>query len=494
MSCRARRLPAPEPPGYYRRRPEETVLYEALRSHLASFLERCDESGPEAALPAHVRGEFERFLTCGILAHGFVRVRCQTCRDDLLVAFSCRGRGFCPSCGGRRMADTAARWGDRVLPRVPWRQWVLSLPFPLRFRLAWDPELLSEVLAVFQSAIAMRLRAKARRRGLRGARHASVTVIQRFGGAINLNVHFHSLVADGVWVMGASGPRFEPLRVDEEDVRWVVGRVWRRSLRLLRERGVLRDDEEEDHQDELLPESRQLELRLMDCSVQGRIALGVNAGQRVRAQGRRLRRRSDAPRSRRRMQSFLDGFDLQAAVRVPASDRHRLEHISRYLLRPAIATERLELLDDGIYRYELKRPWSDGTQAFLFEPLELMEKLAALVPIPRANLVRYHGVLAPASTWRAAVVPSPAEESSPPHCGTYRPLVPTDRVPWAWLLRRVFLIEVLRCARCGGRRQIVGPVTEPAAIPRILRHLGIPAAAPRLDPARAPPELDSWAS
>ena len=82
----ARRLPAPEPPGYYRRRPEETVLYEALRTHLASFLERCDESGSEATLPAHVRGELERFLTCGILAHGFVRVRCPSCRDDLLVA------------------------------------------------------------------------------------------------------------------------------------------------------------------------------------------------------------------------------------------------------------------------------------------------------------------------------------------------------------------------------------------------------------------------
>jgi hypothetical protein len=366
-------------------------------------------------LPAHVRGEFERFLTCGILAHGFVRVRCPTCRDDLLVAFSCRGRGFCPSCGGRRMADTAARWSDRVLPRVPWRQWVLSLPFPLRFRLAWDPELLSEVLAVFQSAIAMRLRAKARRRGLREARHASVTVIQRFGGALNLNVHFHSLVADGVWVQGAAGPRFEPLRVDEGDVRWVVGRVWRRSLRLLFARGVLRD-EEDTAGDELLPEERQLELRLMNCSVQGRIALGTNAGQRVRAQGRRLRPRTAAPRSRRQMQCFLDGFDLQAAVRVPASDRRRLEHISRYLLRPAIATERLELLDDGIYRYELKRPWSDGTQAFLFEPLELMEKLAALVPIPRANLVRYHGVLAPASKWRAAVVPSPDEEEQPGHC------------------------------------------------------------------------------
>ena len=469
-------------------------MYEALRAHLASFLECCDESGAEAALPAHVRGELERFLTCGILAHGFVRVRCPTCRDDLLVAFSCRGRGFCPSCGGRRMADTAARWSDRVLPRVPWRQWVLSLPFPLRFRLAWDPELLSEVLAVFQSAIAMRLRAKARRRGLRGARHASVTVIQRFGGALNLNVHFHSLVADGVWVQGAGGPRFEPLRVDEGDVRWVVGRVWRRALRLLLARGLLRDEEEDEAPEELLPESRQLELRLMDCSVQGRIALGTNAGQRVRAQGRRLRRSADLPRSRRRMQCFLDGFDLQAAVRVPTSDRRRLEHISRYLLRPAIATERLELLDDGIYRYELKRPWSDGTEAFLFEPLELMEKLAALVPVPRANLVRYHGVLAPASKWRAAVVPSPDEEERPGHCSSQPAPVPADRVPWAWLLRRVFLVEVLHCARCGGRRQIIGAVTEPAAIPRILRHLGIPATAPRPDPARGPPGLDSWAS
>ena len=194
------------------------------------------------------------------------------------------------------------------------------------------------------------------------------------------------------------------------------------------------------------------------------------------------------------MQCFLDGFDLQAAVRVTASDRRRLEHISRYLLRPAIATERLELLDDGIYRYELKRPWSDGTEAFLFEPLELMEKLAALVPVPRANLVRYHGVLAPASKWRAAVVPSPDEEERPGHCSSQPAPVPADRVPWAWLLRRVFLVEVLRCARCGGRRQIIGAVTEPAAIPRILRHLGIPATAPRPDPARGPPGLDSWAS
>ena len=98
------------------------------------------------------------------------------------------------------MADTAARWSDRVLPHVPWRQWVLSLPFPLRFKAAWDPQLLTQLLKTFQAAIGMRLRAKAKMRGLRSARHGAVTVVQRFGGALNLNVHFHSMVADGVWV------------------------------------------------------------------------------------------------------------------------------------------------------------------------------------------------------------------------------------------------------------------------------------------------------
>ncbi|HJN77361.1 MAG TPA: transposase zinc-binding domain-containing protein, partial [Myxococcota bacterium] len=172
---------------------------------MESFLELVDADPSGGGLPAHVRAEMERFLKCGILAHGFVRVRCSTCKDDLLVAFSCKGRGFCPSCGGRRMADTAARWVDRVLPDVPWRQWVLTVPVPLRLAMAWDPGLLTDVLTIFQRAMAGRLRLLARRKGLSGGQHASVTVVQRFGSALNLNVHLHSLVADGVWVGVISG-------------------------------------------------------------------------------------------------------------------------------------------------------------------------------------------------------------------------------------------------------------------------------------------------
>ena len=133
----------------------------------------------------------------GILAQGFLRVHCDACGRDRFVAFSCKGRGFCPSCGGRRMADTAAHLVDRVLPRVPVRQWVLTLPFALRFRLAYDARLTSEILRLFIRVIFASLRRRARRRfGLSAPRCGSVTFVQRFGDALNLNLHFHTLVLE----------------------------------------------------------------------------------------------------------------------------------------------------------------------------------------------------------------------------------------------------------------------------------------------------------
>jgi hypothetical protein len=99
---------------------------------------------------------------------------------------------------------------------------------------------------------------------------------------------------------------------------------------------------------------------------------------------------STAPRH-----AHLAGFDLHANVAVPAADRSRLEQLCRYLLRPAVAQDRLRLLDDGRALLTLKTAWADGTRHLVFEPLGLLEKLAALTPRPRINLVLYHGVLAP---------------------------------------------------------------------------------------------------
>ena len=139
---------APREPvrGYLRRNPGEGVLYSVLAAPLETFLARAETDGSTPGLPRYVVHELRAYLTCGVLAHGFARFRCFGCGSDDLVAFSCKGRGFCPSCGGRRMADTAAHLVDMVLPRVPVRQWVLSLPFSLRFVVAFDRELCRQVL------------------------------------------------------------------------------------------------------------------------------------------------------------------------------------------------------------------------------------------------------------------------------------------------------------------------------------------------------------
>ena len=101
----------------------------------------------------HFKDEFDAFLECGILAHGFLRLRCADCAHGKLVAFSCKRRGFCPSCGGWRMAQTAAHLVDHIIPRVPVRQWVLSLPIPLRYLLAAHPRLLTSILQVIHRTI-----------------------------------------------------------------------------------------------------------------------------------------------------------------------------------------------------------------------------------------------------------------------------------------------------------------------------------------------------
>ena len=135
------------------------MLYEVVRDHFEAFRAQASGLRDGEGLPAFVEQEFRGFLTCGWPAAGFARFRCTECRFDRLVAFSCHGRAFCPSCGGRRMAERAAHLVGQVLPSVPIRQWVLSLPHHLRYRLAWDHALCRAVVGRLMRAILGFLRA-----------------------------------------------------------------------------------------------------------------------------------------------------------------------------------------------------------------------------------------------------------------------------------------------------------------------------------------------
>jgi ribosomal protein S27E len=178
----------PKSPGgcaYQRHKPEETDLYKIIDQNLPSFQSHL--SSADISLPGFVHEEFRRYLRCGLLKHGFLRVKCNGCRFERLVAFSCKLRGFCPSCGARRMVETSAHLIDHVIPKTPVRQWVLSFPWPLRLLFARQPDKLSRCLAVIIRAIETDLIHRAGLMRASGAQSGIVTLVQRFGSALNLN-------------------------------------------------------------------------------------------------------------------------------------------------------------------------------------------------------------------------------------------------------------------------------------------------------------------
>src|SRR2546425_6819584 len=202
---------APAVATYEPHDPSHTVLYKVIADHLETFLTSLDADPDAKGLPAYVQREFYTYLQCGILAHGFLRMGCDTCQKEVLVAFSCKRWGFCPSCAGRRMAQTAAHLVERVIPWVPTRQWVVSVPIPLRYWMAASQDMTATVHTIIRTTIGQYYVNQAVKRGLerQKVQPGSVTFIQRFGSAINLNVHYHVVFLEGVY-LGRTGQGLKP--------------------------------------------------------------------------------------------------------------------------------------------------------------------------------------------------------------------------------------------------------------------------------------------
>jgi len=238
-AAQPRRAPDGARLHYERHRPEQTTLYRLVQQHAASFIAHT-ETSTGAGLLRFIKDEFDALLECGILAHGFLRLRCGECGHDKLLAFSCKRRGFCPSCGARRMSQKAAHLVDHVIPHGPVRQWVLLLPIPLRVLLAVQFELVTPVLQVVQRVIARHLLDAAWLKADEG-HGGAVTLIQRFGSAGNLNIHLHCLVLDGVYRCGADGvPDFiEAGAPTDDELHALLQTVIARLMKMLTRRGVL---------------------------------------------------------------------------------------------------------------------------------------------------------------------------------------------------------------------------------------------------------------
>src|SRR4029434_2591235 len=179
-------------PAYAPHDLSQTLLYRVVAAQLETFLASLDTDADARGLPAYVQRAFYDYVQCGVLAYGFLRLGCDTCHQELLLAFSCKRRGFCPSCAGRRMAQTAAHLVEQVIPWVPTRQWVVSVPVPLRYWMAASQGLTARIHTIIRTTIGQYYVNKAVARGFPRAKvqPGSVTFMQRFGSALHLHVIF----------------------------------------------------------------------------------------------------------------------------------------------------------------------------------------------------------------------------------------------------------------------------------------------------------------
>jgi len=395
------------------------------------------------------------------------------------------------------MADSATFLIDEILPYQPMRQWVLSVPFPLRFLFASNPKAMTGVLGIVNRAISTQLIRKA---GLTKpmAQTGAVTLIQHFGSALNLNIHFHMIFLDGVYTGGSSGlPMwFRQVKApNRAELTRLTHTIAQRVGRYLERQGLMERDAGNIFltQEAVDASGEDPTNQLLGNSVTYRIAVGPQQGRKVFT----LQTLPDVGSDNlsTMMVGEVSGFSLHAGVATKANERAKLERLCRYITRPPVSTKRLSMTRNGRVRYELKTPWRNGTTHVIFEPLDFISRLVALVPKPRINLVRFHGVFAPNSKNRAWVTPARRGKREKCHSADEADQTSAENrasITWAKRLKRIFNIDIETCSECGGDVRIIASIEDPAVIQKILAHLdstASSAATALLPDCRASPSL-----
>ena len=379
-------------------------------------------------------GVVARYLDCGIFERGFARIRCPDCAAEYLLAFSCKGRGLCPSCGAKRAAEFAAFLKDEVVADVGHAQWVFTVPKLLRPYFMHHRELLGPLCAAAWQAVRELMAVAAGEE--KGFRPGMVAMSQTFEDQLNLHPHVHALVTRGGWT--GSG---EWLPVPYVSSSAAEELFRHKVIRLLQRAGLL-----------------------------------------------------DEGRTRLLLSWHHSGFSVHNTVTVPAGDGRALEALARYCLRNPVSLARLRWAPGSVTATYLPRDGHDDDKVESLDALDFVARLLAHVPDPRRHLVHYYGAYSNVVRGKlkargqaqqaASLAPGPVVHPPPPPASV-SPSLAALRRGWAQLIRRVYEVDPLGCPRCQGAMQVVAFITEPRVIRRILDHLG--ASARRAIQDRAPP-------
>ena len=472
--------------SYERRAPEDSALHRAVRQGWPEVQAAIREQ-TGGKLPDYLHKAVKAYLACGQLANGFSRWQCRSCHKDMLVAFSCKVRGLCNSCDGKRMIEEAEHLTNSVLPKVPYRQWVLTLPFDLRYLAAWNVPLRNAILTAAMNAIHRQYEAQARARGIKGkVQSGAVVVTQRASSDLRLNLHFHILAADGVWAERNGQVEFRPAShfdtlVVQEVLHDITLRIDKQLMRL----GFKEvEGEAFDGDDPALAGLLKAALLGKPLDPEGL------RSERDKRTALRLVPRPNGPNC-----AQFHGYSLHANTRVGECQREDLYRLVKYLCRPTIAGRRVTDCDDGRFRVELKTPWQDGTKAVVLTAAELTGRLLAATPKPGRPFLRYFWAFGPSAKWRSKVVLAGEQapgrrkrvSDEPAHDDDAPPLTEAEelarvlaaeqersrKLTWSDALKVSFGVDVLTCP-CGGKRRLIAVITQAKVIKKILRHLGLP--------------------
>jgi hypothetical protein len=411
--------------AYKPRNPKVSPLYQCVQTHFAEFeasYAMCYQEQYGFYRPVIGR-VVEKFLGCGDLTKGFARIRCDTCRHEYLLAFSCKGRYFCPSCHQKRVLQFGTWVADEVLAPVPHRQYVFTVPKMLRIYFRRDRRLLGKLSQCAADALKTLFRA-----ACKGPRAVPgiIIAIQTYGDLVNFHPHLHALVTDGA---------FSP-------AGWFVA-FPRIDLSAL----------------ERLFRHRVLQMLLRE-------------------------RRIDEAVIRKLLGWWHSGFSLHNEVRIGAHDAEGRRAVAEYVLRSPFSQEKLRYHATAgtvIYRSKMHPVLKRNFE--VFSACDWLAALTAHIPNAGEHLVRYYGWYSNANRGKRRKT----QGEDPSRIEAFSEVAPSEaKRAWARLIKQVYEVDPLVCPRCGGEMRIIALIEQPEVIEKILTHLGLWPASAHSPPAGVP--------